>query len=137
MVDLVRMEHTVNHVEYPEMRAEVVHALRALADLDYQQRVWVRHELPHPNYYDEFALEIHILYDDTRLLELLDEAKTGEVLRDEDEREALRPLRDALDTLFDRHGMKLTDEQYMTTPEWTAVVSAAQAALPVFTIEKN
>ena len=137
MVDLVEMEHTMNDVEYPEMRLNVVLAIQALADLDYQWRVWVRREYPHSNFFDDFTLNIHILYDDTRLLELLDEARIGAFLRDEDEREALRPLRDALDTLFDRHGMKLTDEQYMTTPEWTAVVSAAQAALPVFTRVKN
>ena len=93
MVDLVEMEHTMNDVEYPEMRLNVVRSIQALADLDYQWRVWVRREYPHSNFFDDFTQRIHILYDDTRLLELLDEEKIGEVLRDEDEREALRPLR--------------------------------------------
>ena len=137
MVDLVEMEHTMNDVEYPEMRLNAVRSIQALADLDYQWRVWVRREYPHSNFFDDFTQRIHILYDDTRLLELLDEEKIGDILRDEDEREALRPLREALDTLFDRYGTELTDEQYMTTPEWPAVVSAAQAALPVFTRVKN
>lgn len=123
----------MNDVEFPEMRSEVVLAIRALADSDYQQRVWIRREYPHPKFYDDFTMNIHVLYDDTRLLELLDEAKIGDVLRNEDERASLRPLRDALETLFDRQGMKLTDEQYLATPEWPAVVSAAQTALPVFT----
>jgi hypothetical protein len=118
-------------VEYPEMRVEVLRAIKALADPEYQWRVWVRHELPHPDYYDEFKLEINILYDDTRLLELLDEAVIGDILRDEREREALRPCQVAMDNLFDKYGTKLTDEQYLVTPEWRAVVAAAQAALGV------
>lgn len=39
-------------------------ALESLADRDYQQRVWIEHQYPHDDFYDELDLEIHILFDD-------------------------------------------------------------------------
>ncbi|MFG3437739.1 hypothetical protein ACGF0J_10915 [Nonomuraea sp. NPDC047897] len=63
------MEPTVKEIRFPDMRKEVEGAVRALADLEYQQAVWIRREDPHSQYYDDFDLNIHILYDDTAVLE--------------------------------------------------------------------
>lgn len=122
----------MSEVRFPQMRAEVIDAVRALADPEYQQRVWIRRELPQPDYYDDFTLNIHILYDDTRVLE--EPAGTvGDVLRSAEEATALAPLARQLDALFDRYGTDLSDEEYLATPEWAGVVRAAQTALAALT----
>ncbi|WP_433270847.1 SCO4402 family protein [Actinosynnema sp. CS-041913] len=121
-------------VEYPEMRAEIVGAVRSLSDPEHQRRVWVRREMPHPNYHDYFDLNIHILYDDTTVFADLSGA-IGAYLRDEGEARALGALKDALEALFDKHGLKLTDEEYIGKPEWTAVVESARDALRVLTAD--
>lgn len=118
-------------VEYPEMRAEVIEAVRALSDLEHQRRVWVRRELPHPGYHDDFALNLNVLYDDTSVLED-PAAAIGDVLRDDREARALAPLRDSLEDLLAKHP-HLTDEQYLDTPEWPTVLATAAAALAVLT----
>lgn len=112
------------------MRAEVVEAVRALSDLEYQQRVWVRRELPHPGYQDNFTLNVHVLYDDTTVFED-PEIAVGDLLRGDDEVRALKPLKAALDALFAEHGTELTDEDYLGKPGWAAVLLTARNALAV------
>lgn len=125
---MVAVEQAV--IRYPEMRAEVVEAVRALSDLEYQQRVWVRRELPHPGYHDDFRLNVHILYDDTTVFE--DPATAvGDILRGEEEVRALMPLKAALDAVFAEHGTERTDEEYLGQPGWAAVLDAANKALAV------
>jgi hypothetical protein len=118
-------------VRYPAMRAEVVDAVRAFADPDYQWRVWVRLEYPTKRFYDDFSMRIKMLDD----LGMIDDpaAAVGDVLRNQAEASALEPMNRALKALFDKHGTKLTDEEYLTTPEWTVVVDTARAALGVLT----
>ncbi len=38
-------------VKYPLARWAVIEAVAALSDPEYQQRIWIRHELPHENYH--------------------------------------------------------------------------------------
>jgi hypothetical protein len=122
----------MSEVRFPQMRAEVIDAVRALADPEYQRRVWIRRELPQPDYYDDLTVNIHILYDDTRVLE--EPADTiGDVLRSPGEAAALAPLAQQLDALFERYGTDLGDEEYLDTPEWPGVVRAAQSALAALT----
>jgi hypothetical protein len=40
---------------YPTARWQVMLAVAALSDREYQDRVWIRHELPHENYYDSLT----------------------------------------------------------------------------------
>jgi hypothetical protein len=122
----------MSEVRFPQMRDEVVGAVQALADPEYQQRVWIRHELPQPDYYDDFTLNIHILYDDTRVLEVPDET-VGDVLRSPAEAAAMAPLAQRIDALFERYGTDLSDQEYLDTPEWPAIVRAAQTALATLT----
>ena len=121
-------------VKFPQLRAEMVDAVRALADHEYQWRVWIRQDLPQPDWYDDLTLNIHVLYDDTRVLEAPTET-VGDVLRTTDEATALMPLAQALDTLFTRHGKHLSDEEYLATPEWSTVVVAAGTALRALTLD--
>ena len=89
----------------------------------------MRRELPHPDYYDDFLLNLHVLYDDTTVMDD-PEGAIGDILRDAREARALAPLRDALDDLLKRHP-GLTDEQYLATPEWQTVLATAGAAWAV------
>ena len=58
-------------ITLPQLRAEVISTIAALADRDYQQRIWINHSSPpgftRDTYYDSFDLSVHILYDDAKL----------------------------------------------------------------------
>jgi len=112
-------------VEYPWQRDEVLDAIRELADREHQRRVW-----PDPQEFQNFDEVIHWLYDDTWLLEE-PELSIGSILRGPDEARALHPLREAVDTLLDTLGVDLTDEEYVASPLWDPVVTAARNALAV------
>src|SRR3546814_14553432 len=59
---------------YPNMREELLEYLDGLADLDYQQKVWLRCE-PHPGIqHDELDYALHFLFDDTDLAESLEQS---------------------------------------------------------------
>lgn len=116
-------------VRYPEMRIQVLSAVNALADRDYQQRVWIDRIYPHENYYDDLDLNISILYDDT--LVLPDPATAlGTILANTVEVGSLRSLAEHLDPIIDELGDS-PDSRYLSHPKWPGVVSAANAALEV------
>ncbi|MCN0178240.1 SCO4402 family protein [Salinispora arenicola] len=127
MEKLVVLESTMSEIRFPEMRHEIVRAVKALADPAYQWSAWIRRELP-PGEYDEFTHRIHILYDDTQVLEDPD-ATIGAYLRSQKEANAMRCLAQAIDSLFDELGTDLSDEEYLRAPGWAAIVDAAGAAL--------
>lgn len=116
-------------VRYPEMRLQVFSAVSALADPQYQQRVWLDRIYPHENYYDDLDLNINILYDDTSVLS--DPASTmGQILANHEEVEGFRSLAGLLDPIIDELGDS-SDSRYMSHPGWPAVVDAAKSALAV------
>lgn len=114
-------------VEFPAMRAEVVSAVRALADRAYQEARWGRVE-PGVNFFDDLTLNVHILYDDCVVLPN-PASRLGTVLLPEDVdvlvrlHEALGPM---LADLADS-----PDSSYLEDPRWNLVLDAAQAALHV------
>jgi hypothetical protein len=118
-------------VLYPEMRDAIIDAVRTLSDPEYQYRTWVLREIP-PDKIEDFDINIHILYDDTTILEN-PYAGIGDVLKTEAEADALAKLAHAIDSMFERVGTDLSDEQYLTLPDWNAVVSTARDALAVMT----
>lgn len=103
------------------MRSEVIDAVRALADREYQRRVWVGREYPNPDYYDDFTLNINVLYDDTRVLEDPVSA-IGSFLRTDEEATVMRKLAAALNAILEEKGTDLTDEEYIADAGWDAVV---------------
>lgn len=119
----------VNNVRFPAMRQEVVGALAALADRDYQQRVWIEHEYPRENFYDDLTLNINILYD----MVLPDpHSRLGTVLLDECEANLLEELEKHLKPLIDElHNA--SDQRYVTDPRWDGVTDAAASALSIIT----
>lgn len=116
----------MTEVRFPQMRSEIILAVKALADPDYQWSAWVRHELP-PGHFDDFTHQIHILYDDTQVLESPYSA-VGLYLRSPDEAAAMQALARAIDNLFAQLGTELSDEEYLKSASWTSVVEAARAA---------
>src|SRR3546814_12036119 len=83
---------------YPNMRDELLDYLGGLADLDYQQKVWVRGE-PHPGIqHDELDYALHFLFDDTDLAES-PEKSIGVFLLDKEEARVVHCVAQALDAL--------------------------------------
>ncbi len=110
-----------------DMRAELIQHLKALADLEYQRRVWLMQASPTPQH-DEFDYAVHFLYDDTRLA--VDARSTiGWILRSETEAEAISKVVASLEAIFQKYGTELSDEDYIHLPEWASVLETAAAAL--------
>src|SRR5690348_5247643 len=115
-------------VRFPAMRNEVIAALRALADRDYQERVWVRRELPSPNYHDDLDLEVHVLFDDVDVC-VDPDRWVGDVL-EAGEVAPFRRLGTALGAMIDDLG-NAQDADYLADPRWSGVIEAATAALAI------
>ncbi|MFJ7334387.1 hypothetical protein ACIQUU_14180 [Streptomyces sp. NPDC101116] len=124
---------TARHdITLPEMRAEIIASVRALADPVYQQRVWVDREYPSADYYDDLTLTVNILYDDTTVLA---DPRTalGRTLAGGAEVEAMSRLAGELTRALDEVGRDEPDEGFLASPAWPSVVDAASAALEVLT----
>lgn len=116
-------------VQFPDMRLEVISALRALSDPD-QQRSWGKAEGDVP-YYDDLTLNVHVLYDDCQVLPDPSD-RVGSVLH-EGEVVCLRTVHNALNPLLDELGEK-PDAEYLDDPRWPTVMSAAAEALRVMEV---
>lgn len=114
-------------VKFPEMRKSVIGAVKSLADRDYQRRVWVEGRYPNEQYYDDFSMNVHILFDDTVVLED-PEKYLGAILASHAEVGVMEVLADALERLLDIEGRERSDLEYMESPHWDAVVTAAETA---------
>jgi immunity protein 7 of polymorphic toxin system len=117
-------------VRYPEMRAQIIEALQALADPAYQQRVWVEGRYPREGYYDDLTYNINVLYDDTAVIaDPL--AQVGVTLRDSREADAIGALGRSLDPVL-AATQTATDAETLAHPAWPQVIAAAQVALDAF-----
>ncbi|GAB3484593.1 SCO4402 family protein [Amycolatopsis cihanbeyliensis] len=116
-------------VRYPDMRANVVGAVRALADPEFQRRAWIRKGPPQPGFAFDFTFYVNVL-DDVRMRE--DPAATiGEILRNQKEVDVMKELASSLESLFHELGVERTDEEYLASPLWKPVVAAAKDALVI------
>lgn len=132
-VEGVEQAVTARHdITLPDMRAEIIASVRALADPAYQQRVWVDREYPSADYYDDLTLTVNILYDDTTVL-ADPRAALGRTLASEAEVEAMSRLAGELTRALDEVGRDQPDERFLASPAWPSVVDAASAALEVLT----
>lgn len=110
------------------MHEEIQHYLEYLADEDYQRRVWIEGERPHPMAMVDDL--IHFFFDDTRLADDIDDC-IGWYVRDAREATAIRAAVEAFDAVLDKYGTKLRDAEYVAKPEWAQVLATAKAALAV------
>lgn len=112
-------------VKFSAMRQQTMTALAALADREYQQRVWIAREYPREGFYDDLTLNVNTLYDtvlpDPR-------SRLGVVLRDKSEVARLDELDQLLGPLVDDR-RDAPDQQYLSDPRWSEVVAAAASAL--------
>lgn len=133
MAEVEDMEHSkLNDVSFPDMRRNVLSAVRALADEEYQRRVWIHRDYPHEGYYDDFTMNLNILFDDTLVLE--DPATTlGAVLKSQEEVGAMQALASAINVLMEREGTEHTDAEYVASPLWGDVVRSASVAYGIMT----
>lgn len=116
----------MSRIRYPELRHEVIRSVEALADREYQERVWIRGEFPREPFFDDLTLNVHILFDDVQVLPDPADA-VGDVLRP-NEVASLAALGAALAPLLDELG-DVGDAAYLAHPAWDRVISAAQGAL--------
>lgn len=115
----------MSNVQNPEMRDEVLTALKALADPQHQRTRWGVEE-PGVDYYDDLMVNVHILYDDCKVLP--DPSTTVGAVIVEDEVPLLRALQDTLGPLLDEFGGS-PDSTYMCDSRWPDVIAAARTAL--------
>lgn len=118
-------------VQFEQMRSSVLDCLETLADPAYQRRMWVDERHQHPNLIEDLDQNIHVLYDDTDVLEA-PERTIGFVLRNQREADAMRALGKVLSPLYDSLPAGTEDATVISMPEWQGVVAAAQAAVRVF-----
>ena len=126
---------------FPEIRLEVIGAVRELADLAYQRKHWVGGSASAPR--TCFDDVVHWLFDDTSLSDA-PASCVGSFLISEAELVAITKAMRALDVMFDAYGFELVDVDYTFKPEWSAVISAAQEAItlldqnaPLVTVRKR
>jgi hypothetical protein len=115
-------------IRYPGVRTQVLSAVESLADREYQERVWIRHELPHPGYYDELDLSVHTLFDDAAVLP--DPASAVGTVLHAQEVGPLAELGAVFGPLIDDLGDQ-PDAVYLADPRWDDVVRAAVKAYEV------
>lgn len=119
-------------VNLPEMRKEIISAVKALSDTDYQQRVWIDQIYPHADFFDDFTLNVNVLYDDTTVLDD-PAAALGQTLANDTEVAAMQQLAGRLGDILDSVGRDADDLAFLQSPLWSGVVTAAQEALRVLT----
>ena len=119
----------MSDVRFPEMRKEVVGVLAALADRDYQQRVWIDRIYPKEGFFDDLTLNINLLYD---MVLPNPETSLYTVLLNQDEVDSLSRLESFLGPLVSDLG-DASDARYLSDPRWEQIVSAAKTALSSMT----
>lgn len=127
MGDMEQPDVMMSGVEFPDARLNVVAVLESLADTGHQRRVWLDRGPAPDDAVDNLDLVVHVLFDDSRVLEDPEET-VGEVLRSRDEARAARALAEVLGPLVDELG-DVGDEVYLASPRWPDVVTAARDVL--------
>jgi hypothetical protein len=119
-------------VRYPAMRNQLVRTIRALADVAYQGKVWVNLQLPVVPWEDNLDEAVHFILDDMSLDTYLEQA-IGPLLENAEEAEAVAGVVRALKVALDRLPADASDEEFINSQYWPAVVSASRHAYRVLT----
>jgi hypothetical protein len=117
-------------VNDPSMRDEVIGILKTLSDIEYQRQAWVNHNFPEGIEFDCFDISIDLLLEDLQLIEL-PENTLGGVFENQEEIDAVREVALAMDRVLKIYGTKLSDGEYISTPEWEDVLNTSANALAV------
>lgn len=119
------------NVKLPDMRTEVISALRSLSDPEYQQRVWIDRIYPHPDFFDDFTLNINIL-GDAGVWDAPRDA-VGYTLASDAEATSMASLVARLDEIIEAVGSESPDSDFLASPLWQGIVEAARNALESLT----
>ncbi|TXK35611.1 SCO4402 family protein [Nonomuraea sp. C10] len=110
-------------VRRPERREDVLHALRALGDRDYQDQHWRSGKgLP------DLTAAVHWLIDDTFIDQNGARALIPHLFVDQREADLVQMVVDALLRVLDDLGPTAPDNAYLDHPEWINVLNSAGVA---------
>lgn len=118
------MTPALPEVAFPELRSELQYALAALADEEYQSKVWVEGGVPKAPYAYDFDMACHAILDDTDVTRN-PRSLLGTVLRNDRELESLVALADALAAVIRDIGANGTIQAARLSPGWRVVVNRA------------
>ncbi|WP_182907205.1 SCO4402 family protein [Microbispora sp. H13382] len=111
-------------VQWPERRGDVLNALQALADREYQEQHWRSgHGWP------DLTAAVHWLIDDTFIDQAGARSLIPQLFRDEQEADHVQLVVNALLRVLDDLGPTAPDHAYLDHPAWITVLHAADAAL--------
>jgi|GEM_PF-2180222 len=120
-------------VEYPWVREELIERLNELSNPIWQKQAWIEKKFDTDSYFYNFDSMIHFFLDDWRFQDNIKEY-IGIILKSEEEAQSITKL---VATLFkvlhavDAEG-KSSDDDHITHPFWSSVISAAREALDAF-----
>jgi hypothetical protein len=110
-------------VRWPEQREDVIEALRALGDRDYQDQHWRSGKgLP------DLTAAVHWLIDDTFIDQHGARALIPHLFLDHREADLVQMVVDALLPVLDDLGPTAPDNAYLDHPEWINVLNSAGVA---------
>ncbi|MGW5261781.1 SCO4402 family protein [Microbispora sp. NPDC004025] len=123
---------TARRVQWPERRADVLNALQALGDRDYQEQHWrAGHGWP------DLTAAVHWLIDDTSIDQAGARSLIPQLFQNEREADRVQLVVDALLRVLDDLGPIAPDDAYLDHPAWVSVLHAADAALQVLAPDKE
>ena len=111
-------------VQFPEMRAEVMSAVRSLASLSHQRLRWGVWDDGSASYFEDLTLVVNVLYDDTGVVPQ-PSGSVGAILH-EAETDAFLALDAALSPIIDDLS-EAPDTDYLSDPRWLDVLQSAGA----------
>lgn len=109
------------------MRQELIEYLKSLSNKEYQRSCWVNGGCPN-GIYDDFDYAVHFFYDDTSLADD-PYSLIGIFLRNREEADLIKALCEKISSIFDKHGTRLSDSDYIQLPEWNDVLILSKDCL--------
>lgn len=101
---------------YKELLIDVI---KAISDIEFQERIWVRGEGPEVSSFDE---EMNFFFD---TLEIIDFSKKQEYGFSEEQVNSIYLIRDALDNYCDTLPLVTNDRKIFKDPMWKKIVQLA------------
>jgi hypothetical protein len=115
----------------PQKRSEMFHYLQALANPDYQERVWVNGDYYPEIGHDGFGYVVTFFFEDTMLAEA-PEKNVGTILESVEEAHLIRQVCSAILQVVRVVGDEQPDVEYISHPEWQVVVESASEAIEFY-----
>ncbi|MFI7699075.1 hypothetical protein [Nonomuraea sp. NPDC049480] len=126
-------EHPVKQrVQWPERRQDVLEALRALGDRDYQDQHWRSGKR-----WPDLTAAVHWLIDDTFIDQHGARTLIPHLFLDQREADLMQTVVDALFRVLDDLGPVAPDNAYLDHPGWINVLHTAEAAHAALSSDKE